>query len=153
MRHTKPSGANVRLVVDLNVLISGALWPGASAFVLRAAEEGRVTLLASDRMLDTLQGVLVRPKFAKVLSPGAEGVARVEDRIRSLVEVVIPAEVDAPGLRDRDDLAILECAVGGGADLIVSGDKDLLTLRSFAEIGIVSPATARRMFPDVSTVR
>jgi predicted nucleic acid-binding protein len=42
--------------------------------------------------------------------------------------------------RDPKDNMILELAVNGGADLIVTGDQDLLSLRRFQEIPILSPA-------------
>ncbi len=55
--------------------------------------------------------------------------------------IVIAAEaVYAPDLRDESDTIILSCAIGGGADFIVSGDNHLLSLKGFALIPIVTPA-------------
>ncbi|MEX2524166.1 MAG: putative toxin-antitoxin system toxin component, PIN family [Gammaproteobacteria bacterium] len=47
-----------------------------------------------------------------------------------------------PVCRDADDDAVLACALAARADLIVSGDADLLTLRIYGGIRIVDAATA-----------
>ena len=47
---------------------------------------------------------------------------------------------------DEDDNRILECAAAGEANLIVSGDRHLRKLKSYAGIGIVTPTDFRRMF-------
>lgn len=51
-----------------------------------------------------------------------------------------PTETRTPGLRDRDDEAVLACALAARADLVVSGDDDLRALGSHRGIAIVSPA-------------
>jgi len=50
--------------------------------------------------------------------------------------------------RDEDDNRVLECAVAGRADLIVSGDRDLTELKSFRGIGIVRPADFDRIIQE-----
>ena len=62
-----------------------------------------------------------------------------EDLIRRRCELVC-----APHLRDQRDLPVLAAAVGGHADLMVTGDKDLLVLREFQGIGIVNPVEPLR---------
>lgn len=47
--------------------------------------------------------------------------------------------------RDPNDDAILETAVAARADLLIAGDKDLLSLRSFQNIDIVTPAAYLRL--------
>jgi predicted nucleic acid-binding protein len=59
---------------------------------------------------------------------------------RVLGTLVTPAEIPAPSdLRDLRDLPVLRCAVGGQVQAIVTGDKDLLTLKEFQGIVIVTP--------------
>ncbi len=65
--------------------------------------------------------------------------AELIESVRLLFSVVVPTEVASPELRDVNDLPVLAAAVGGHADLIVTGDKDLLVLKSFQDIGIVRP--------------
>jgi predicted nucleic acid-binding protein len=59
---------------------------------------------------------------------------------RANATLVVPAEIEAPvDLRDLEDLPVLRCAVGGKAQTIVTGDKDLLVLKEFQGIIIVTP--------------
>jgi predicted nucleic acid-binding protein len=62
-----------------------------------------------------------------------------------LAIVVQPATIPPTVPTDPDDDNVLACAVSAGADLIVSGDSDLLTLKAFREIPIVSAAEAVNM--------
>jgi len=67
-------------------------------------------------------------------------VAEVMAKQRVLATLVKPADILAPPeLRDFKDLPVLRCAVGGQAQAIVTGDKDLLTLNEFQGVIIVTP--------------
>ncbi len=55
-----------------------------------------------------------------------------------LAEIVQPAVVPEHVIRDPKDQIVLGCAVGGQADYIVSGDKDLLTLERYENIPIIT---------------
>jgi len=65
--------------------------------------------------------------------------------VRELTEVIAPPPLEQPVCRDPDDDAVLALGVAANVDLIVSGDKDLLTLKSFQGIAIVTPAEALRL--------
>jgi len=58
------------------------------------------------------------------------------------MKVVTPPKLESQVCRDPDDDNILAAALGGNCDCIITGDKDLLTLKSFAGITIVDPAEA-----------
>jgi putative PIN family toxin of toxin-antitoxin system len=59
--------------------------------------------------------------------------------LRELAEIVEPANVPTGACRDAKDLVILGTAVSADADCLVTGDRDLLDLREYEGIGIVSP--------------
>jgi len=63
---------------------------------------------------------------------------QIISELRGIAELVIPAEVPRDLIRDVKDNAVLACAVGGNADYIVSGDKDLLVVGSYQEITIIN---------------
>jgi uncharacterized protein len=65
--------------------------------------------------------------------------------VRELTEVIAPPPLAQPVCRDPDDDAVLALGVAANVDCIVSGDKDLLTLKTFQGIAIVTPAEALRL--------
>ena len=139
----------MKIVADTNTLVSGFLWEGPSAKLITAAMTGRIRLCASTALLLELEEVLQRPKFAARLSARGETPAGIVERYRQASIKIVTTEISPPeSLRDLDDLHVLACAVGARADAIVSGDKDLLVLRSFADIPILTSAEMLERLPD-----
>ena len=135
----------MRAVIDNNVLVSGLLWGDKPGRVLTAVAEGRVQIFLSEELLAELREVLRRKKFAarlalKELTPET-ALAKAQATARLVPASPIPAP---PSLRDPDDLAVLACAVSAAVDVIITGDKDLLTLKSFEGIPIIDAAEALR---------
>ncbi len=94
-------------------------------------------------MLLELTETLQRPRFAARIAAHGETAEKLTARFRAACHEALPAQIMPPAaFRDPDDLHVLACAVGVGADLIVSGDKDLLSLGSFADIPILPAAEA-----------
>jgi putative PIN family toxin of toxin-antitoxin system len=130
----------VRAIADTNVLVSGLLWAGPPASFLHAASQRLFHLITSEEMLAELEEVLSRSQLSSRLRVRRRTVAEVMAKQRVLATLVTPAEISAPAeLRDLKDLPVLRCAVGGQAQAIVTGDKDLLTLKEFQGIVIVTP--------------
>jgi len=126
----------VRVVVDTNVIVSAAFkessWP---AGVLRwVGNFGG--LLKSEATEREVFEVLRRPRIARNMVPLF--VSRLQ-QIYAEAELVTIAE-RIVACRDAKDDKFLELAVSGSADVIVSGDADLLALDSFRGIPIMTPA-------------
>jgi len=80
------------------------------------------------------------PHLETRLRARSRTVAEVMAKHRVLATVVTPAKFQAPSeLRDLEDLPVLQSAVGGQAQTIITGDKDLLVLKEFQGIVIVTP--------------
>lgn len=137
-----PARANLRLVLDTNVVLDLFHWANVDAVPIMAAlEAGRIECLADERTLDELQRVLTYPQLK--LTP--EMIAERWARYRALVQLV-PAG-DAPPLprcKDKDDQKFLELAARAAADLLVSKDKALLKLRGRTRLSfqILKPGAA-----------
>lgn len=129
--------ARERVVLDTNVFLSG-LFSSTSTparAVERAVREDRI--LVSTETLRELAEQLLSPKFDRYV-PSERRLALL-DRLAPNLEVVeIVQQVRAS--RDPKDDAFLEVAVNGSADLIVTGDRDLIALHPFRGIDIVRPA-------------
>ena len=123
-----------RAVLDTNVIVSGLGWHGAPAAILDAVSDDRLVLVTSAALLAELRRVLEYPRLAKVIQGGAQLV----DLVAASGVVVVPNRV-LTVVNDDDDNRVLEAAIEGAADYIVSGDADLLDLGSFQGIPIIAP--------------
>ena len=124
----------MRLVFDTNVLFAAHITSGACATLYELALV-RATLLTSDAILREFEEKLVSKGK---LEPGDAALVRGKVAARSHPVALAPLPV--PVCRDSDDDAILATALSAKADLLVTGDKDLLVLGSYAGIPIVTPA-------------
>lgn len=122
----------MRVVFDSNILISAIAFLGGRA---DAAMErvicGQDTLLLSRAIIDEVLGVLAK-KFGR----DPDALSRVAILLTDMAESVKPGR-RLSVLDDEADNRILECAVAGGAEGIVTGDKALLPLESFDGIPIL----------------
>ena len=137
-----PSAGDVRAVIDTNVLLSGLLWRGTPHGLMEKVRTGALTLISSPALLAELAEVMDRPKFEAVLNRSTTDPERMLSELRRLAEIIDPPSLPAPVSRDPTDDAVLALAAASQADLIISGDADLLTLGSHAGIPIVDPAQA-----------
>jgi len=132
----------VRAVIDTNVLVSGLLWRGPPHILLNRVRSGSLTLISSSALLEEFSLVVRRRKFRTILARSDTDPERMLRELRRLAEIVEPRPMMAPVSRDPDDDTVLAVANAARADLIVSGDNDLLTLGSHDGIPIVSPTAA-----------
>ena len=137
---TGPSG--VRLVLDTNTVLSGLLWPGGPpGKLIDAAEAGDIDLFSSPALLAELIDVLHRAKFARLYAKRDLSPDTLFDGYAALARLVTPTTV-ARISRDPDDDHVIACAIAARAEIIVSGDRDLLDLGRHGDIRIVSAASA-----------
>ena len=124
----------MKLVLDTNIFISSFFWGGIPRRIMTRIIDGRDILFVSNEILQEVFFVMARPKF---------NVSRslISHFISSIEEIACPVACfgTIQGIcRDSDDDKILECAVLGNVDFIVSGDRDLLSLRLFQGIPILT---------------
>ena len=135
-----------RIVFDTNVFISGLF--SSTSTPARALERAVTTgqLLASTGTLQELMAKLLSPKFDRYV-PRATREALLL-RLAPLIEVVEVLQ-SIRACRDPGDDKFLEVAVNGRADIIVTGDADLLGMNPFSGISIFTPAAYLRRSADV----
>jgi len=124
----------LRVVPDINVLVSAFISKGNPHRIFRKCERKEIRLIVSDEILEEFGGVIRREKFG--LDEGR--IDRVVSIVRKSVEV-IKSETTLNIIKDDpSDNKILECAVSGKADYIISGDKHLLALQEHRGIKILN---------------
>jgi uncharacterized protein len=134
-----------RVVLDTNVLISALLSSAGKPFACLSWVLDNATLLASRDLLFELETRLARPKFEKYVNESRRK-AFVGDLALAAVQVEISGSLTA--CRDPDDDKLLEIAVLGQADCIVTGDQDLLVLDPFQGVRIITPASFLEAIAD-----
>jgi putative PIN family toxin of toxin-antitoxin system len=127
----------MRVVVDTNVFVSAALKDKSLPALAVHVVEQRGTLLKSAATERQLFEVLARPRLAELIDQASVDWMR---KLMAAAELVTITE-HITACRDVTDDKFLELAVNGKADMIVSGDADLLVLNPFRGIPIVAPTT------------
>jgi uncharacterized protein len=135
----------VRCVCDTNVLISALVFPGgAPDQVVERARFGDFRNLSSPDLLSELRRVLTE-KFRYTGDEAEVFVARVT----AISELVYPTRRLSVVVRKEADNRVLEVAVEGRADLIVTGDRrDLLPLETYEGIRLVTPREALALLAE-----
>jgi len=131
----------VRVVADTNTIVSALLWQGSPHQLIAAIQDYPIAFYTSRVLLDELADVLPRKKLAKAVQAIGKTPAQLVAEYEGFVNLVTPGSIRRV-VRDRDDDAVLACAIAAAADLIVSGDAHLLNLKSFHRIPIVSAGEA-----------
>jgi len=124
----------MKLVLDVNIFISSFFWGGNPRKIMTRIIEGKDILFISDEILQEIYLVMSRPKF----NISRHQIIRFIESIEEIAQRV-PTLGTIKGIcRDSDDDKILECAVLGNVDFIISGDSDLLSLKEFQKISVIS---------------
>jgi len=137
----------VHAVFDTNVLISTLISRGKPRELWNEVLEGKIRLELSNELLKEFNEVIVRPEFKKYLRRSSltrfrrillekANITRVKVRFAQITE-------------DADDNIVFEAAYCSGAEYIVSGDNDLLRLKEFKGIKIVTVDEMLKIFKSV----
>ena len=124
----------IKIVVDTNIFISAFLGSKKARFLLKDIINDEYILIMSSEQLLEIKEVLNRPKFKKYISK-----AEIDELIELIsLKATMPAIYDKiTDCRDEKDNMILEEAVYGNANYIITGDDDLLILNPYRWIKIV----------------
>ena len=133
----------IKVVLDTNVSISAVLWTGIPHQLLKLAEQGSLKCYATIEMLNELEDVLRREKFAERIKKVDTSIEELMFGIINLVEIVKhddrikfePHELPA----DEDDMMFIQCALFAEVHYIISSDDHILNLKNVRGIPILLP--------------
>lgn len=129
----------MRVVIDTNTVISGFLWGSYPRQIIDLVRTQEITVYTSSFLLQELSEVLSRPKFyQRIQTVIEESPESLVNNYRNLVKIVEIYQVEKIVINDPDDDQVLACAISANADYIISGDRDLLTLKLYQNIPIVT---------------
>lgn len=133
----------MRFFLDSNVLVSGIEFPGTERGILLATFRGEHTFVISQD---------VQREVLKVMAQRFPRLREDADEILSLLRVeTVPTRTYEkrsrifPELQDPKDAHILAAAIVSGCDVVVTGDRDLVSLREVEGVKILRPSQARRL--------
>ena len=130
----------IRVVLDANQYVSALLKPGSKPDqVFQLAQQKKINLLLSPKILSELRRVLLYPKLTKIHQRTTQQIDNLLEKIARIAEIT-PGKLLLEVIKDDPtDNKYLECAIEGRADFIVSGDSHLTGLTSFRGVKIVTP--------------
>jgi putative PIN family toxin of toxin-antitoxin system len=134
----------VRAVFDTNVLVAPFTVEGICSKILTRGRKNQFHLVACPIILQEFEGVLIK-KFSATRGEARNALQIVSEAIHSVVR---PSQSVQSVCRDPDDDAILACALEAKVDYLVTGDEDLLDLKTFRGIRIVTPRDFELLFND-----
>jgi len=123
----------VRVVLDTNVIVSAFAVRGLCAEVFEVCLAGHIIII-SEHILSEVKEKLI----SKIHLP--QGIVQeIIDFLSEHAEIFDPEEVNETICRDESDLKIIGTALGGNARFIITGDEDLLILKEYKGIEIITP--------------
>ena len=137
-----PAGSKPRVVIDTNVFVSGLTFNGKPREILDLAWKDEIEVYISpfilEELSDSLQEDFVWSK---------DEIRRVIQRVKTKAILIHPKTPISVMKEKKDDNRILECAIEGKVDYLISGDKKhLLPLRRYQGVWILSPAEFLNLF-------
>ena len=126
----------MKVVIDTNVFISGIFWSGPPYQILKAWQNHKIRLVLSQEILNEYDRVAytLTKQYPHVdLLPFIELLAMH-------AEMYTPVQLKQPLSRDPNDDMFIACALAAKAKIIISGDKDLLTISGVNKITILKPS-------------
>lgn len=122
-----------RVILDTNILISALVFGGKPEQIYNLVLEKQITTVTSNILIAELIEIL-----NKKFNFNFERIQQLERIIKKHFVIVYPSEVIRI-VRDEDDNRVLEAAIEGKCDYIITGDKDLLDLEVYKKIKIFTP--------------
>ncbi|TGM62908.1 putative toxin-antitoxin system toxin component, PIN family [Leptospira levettii] len=137
----------LKILLDTNIYISAILFNGKPKLVLQDLIDEIFIGFISNEIIDEIEETLSKPKFKL---PN-DFIQFTISEIRSSTTIIKNKPLkNYLNLRDRDDFHILETAFSANIDLIITGDKDLLTLKKIKEFRIITPDEYLRINEEIS---
>lgn len=132
----------MKAVFDTNVLLAAFLTEGVCAKLLTRARKQQFNLITCPFILHEFERILTK-KFSATKQERKNALALITEAAQDIVR---PTKTPVGVCRDKDDDNVLACALEADADYLVTGDKDLLHLKVFRGIRIITPRDFELLF-------
>lgn len=130
----------VKAVLDTNILVSAIVFGGKPEKIFQYALKKDISVVTSPYLMVELNETLIK-KF----SFSTQRILQIEKKIKQIFLIVNP-NIEIHVLKDEDDSRVLEAAIEGRCSYIITGDKELLELKSFKNIEIITASNFLEKF-------
>ncbi len=128
----------MKVVLDTNVWVSAWLWRGVPGNLIRLARKRQIIICTSEALLNELETTLNYDKLQKKIQSLNFTKEKLIEGTKELVVFYPINNLNVPELRDPDDTIVLATAIASNANIIITGDQDLLTLTEYQNISIMT---------------
>ena len=132
----------MKALFDTNVLLAAFLTEGVCAKLLTRARKRHFDLITCPFILHEFERILAK-KFSAAKQEKERALELITEAAQAIVQT---SEIPSGACRDSDDDNVLACAVKAAAEYLVAGDKDLLHMKTFKGIRIVTPRDFELLF-------
>ena len=126
------------VVLDTNIWVSAIIWGGIPDRIVTLQQQKLIEIASSQKLLNELERTLNKKKFQPKLAAMKLTALDVISLIRESVVLYPIPELFVPELRDPDDSIVLATAIAAQAQVIITGDQDLLVLSQYKNIPIMN---------------
>lgn len=123
----------MRIVVDTNVIASAVFFGGKPYQLLHYIMEEKVDVVASKEIVDEYEEIFIRMKQKY---PSISTKIPLQDIVARFEIILVTSDIHVS--RDPDDDKFISCAADGKCIYIVSGDNDLLSIKNYEDIEILT---------------
>lgn len=134
----------MKVAFDTNVLISAFLTEGVCSKLLVRARKKQFHITTCPFILNEFQAIL-RGKLSATKGEIQAALLLINEAAQSVAH---PEHTTGGTCRDADDDNVLDCFIASGADYLVTGDADLLALKTFRNKAIIRPRDFEMLFSD-----
>src|SRR3989344_1596395 len=123
----------MKVTLDTNILISSTFWDGDSNKILNKVENNKIELILSEKLIKEFTKVFNYEEIQNKIRDKSLEMNRTVEKVISLSKIVMPLSKFDIVSEDSDDNKVIECAVEGKVDYIITNDNHLLNIKEFQE--------------------
>jgi putative PIN family toxin of toxin-antitoxin system len=123
----------MRVVLDTNVIVAAFATKGLCSDIFEICLLDHSIIISEYILLE------VKEKLIEKIHLTQSSVNDIVSYLRNQAEVVMPEELHESVCRDKDDINIIGTALSGNARFIITGDEDLLSLKKYKNVEILTP--------------
>lgn len=123
----------MKVVLDTNVIVAAFAARGLCAEILEVCLENHSIVINEHIVSEVEKNLVKKIRLPKKIA------CSIADYLRDVPEIVKPEPIDIPACRDKNDVAIIGTALQENAEIIITGDDDLLILKTYQMVKIMTP--------------